>query len=107
VSGASATLDIQRTVDRSARPGALWDEGSDSSPAEPGVVAVSPAELKQQRIDSLRRQLAQHYANLNKLEEEAARYGTRTSAPLKLQNDIAELETTVAEIEEKLTKLEG
>jgi outer membrane protein assembly factor BamB len=105
VSGAAATLDIQRTVDRSARPGALWDEGSDSSPAEPGVVAVSPAELKQQRIESLRRQLARHYANLNKLQEQAAIFGAG-QAPLELQNGIEIEESAIAEIEDKLSELQ-
>ena len=63
---------------------------------------------KQQRdqaIYSLKRQIVRHTGNLNKLLEEAATYGSRTSAPLKLQNQIEEIETTIAGLQVKLEKL--
>jgi hypothetical protein len=64
---------------------------------------------KQQReeiIYSLKRQLVRYTRNLNKLQEDAAMYGSLSSAPLKLQNEIDEIETTMAELQEKLDALE-
>jgi hypothetical protein len=64
---------------------------------------------KQQReemIYSLKRQLVRYTGNLNKLQEDAAMYGSLSSAPLKLQNEIEEIETTIAELQEKLKTLE-
>ena len=48
---------------------------------------------KQQReemVYSLKRQLVLNTRNLNKLQEDAATYGSLSSAPLKLQNEISE-----------------
>lgn len=58
-------------------------------------------------IDSLRRQLARHHANLNKLREDAAIYGAG-DVPLRLQNQIEVEQHRIAEIEAELrsTKME-
>ncbi len=62
--------------------------------------------IRDEQISSLKRQLFKQTKALNKLLEEAASYGTRGSAPLKLQNDIEELEAAIAELKEQLAELE-
>lgn len=64
---------------------------------------------KQQResmIYSLKRQILRYSSNLNKLQEEAASYGSLSSAPLKLQNEIEEIENTIADLQGKLDAVE-
>ncbi len=100
---AVTTLNIQHMVNRPAGGGTLWNEGSSSTP-EVETTAVSAVQLKQQRLESLHQQLAQHYANLNKLQEQAASYGAG-QAPLYLQNQIEREQNAVAEINEELHKL--
>jgi hypothetical protein len=76
---------------------------------EPDVsidTAVLDKKRRDQDIQSLKLQLLTYTGNLNKLLEEAATYGSRSSAPLKLQNEIDKAETTVMELEEKLAALE-
>lgn len=67
---------------------------------------VLDKKLRDKNIQSLKLLLLKHTGNLNKLLEEAATYGSRSSAPLKLQNDIDQFETTIMELEEKLAALE-
>lgn len=65
---------------------------------------------KQQRdqmVYSLKRQILRYTGNLNKLQEDVAMYGSLSSAPLKLQNEIDEIERTIAELQEKLDRLEA
>lgn len=57
-------------------------------------------------IYSLKVQQVSQSGNLNKLLEGAADYGGRSSAPLKLQNDIEEVETELEMLEAKLVRLE-
>jgi hypothetical protein len=64
------------------------------------------AEYRQVQMTGLKRQLIEQTRNLNRLLEEAAAYGSRTSAPLKLQNDIEKIETDITELQEKLAALE-
>lgn len=90
-------VNIQRTVSRPAGEEALWAESGSSTPA-----ADSLAELNRQRLDSLRRRLARHHANLAKLQEQAAQYGTG-QAPLYLQNQIESEQNAIAGLEEELT----
>ncbi len=64
---------------------------------------------KQQReemIYSLKRQLVLNTRNLNRLQEDAASYGSLSSAPLKLQNEIEEIKKSIAELQAKLDALE-
>jgi hypothetical protein len=58
------------------------------------------------QIAGVKQQLINQTKNQNKLLIEASRYGSLTSAPLKLQNDIEDIETYIAELEEKLKRLE-
>ncbi|MBN1219384.1 MAG: PQQ-binding-like beta-propeller repeat protein [Anaerolineae bacterium] len=85
--------------------GRLWDEStpSDSSEDIDGA-PVSQEELVRQRIESLRRQLAQHYRNLNKYEEQAAKWAGE--APVHLQNQIEDEQQAITDIEEQLGELE-
>jgi prefoldin subunit 5 len=61
---------------------------------------------REQMIYSLKRQLVRYTGNLNKLMEDAAMYGSLSSAPLKLQNEIEEIEQMIADLQAKLTLLE-
>ena len=61
---------------------------------------------QEQMIYSLKRQLVRYTGNLNKLMEDAATYGSLSSAPLKLQNEIEEIEQTIADLQAKLNLLE-
>ncbi|RME69877.1 MAG: hypothetical protein D6784_17650 [Chloroflexi bacterium] len=70
------------------------------------TVEALDQQQKEQLILSLKKQIVQHTGNLNKLKEEAATYGSPSSAPLKLQNDIDAIETALAELEEELSLLE-
>jgi hypothetical protein len=63
-------------------------------------------EIREVETSGLKRRLIQETRNLNMMLEEAATYGSRTSAPLKLQNDIEQKETTIAEIKEQLADRE-
>jgi hypothetical protein len=44
---------------------------------------------------------------LNKLLEQAATYGSRTNAPLNLQNELDSIEATIAELRDQLAELEA
>ncbi len=101
----TATVNIQQTVNRAAGQSSLWDEGSGSRPPRSDSVVLSTAQLKQQRIESLRRQLAQQEANRGKLLEQAAIYGGKEMAPLELQNRLEIIETSIADINAELKKL--
>jgi tetratricopeptide (TPR) repeat protein len=102
--GQSINLNIQHTgpgeqsLKVSEPPG--WDD-SDSDVADSSDV-VSQRQLE---VDSLCRQLAQHHSNLNKLKEDATIYGAG-EVPLRLQNQIEAEQQAIAEIEERLNKLE-
>lgn len=61
---------------------------------------------REQMVYSLKRQLVRYTGNLNKLMEDAAMYGSISSAPLKLQNEIEEIEKMIADLQAKLTLLE-
>ncbi len=61
---------------------------------------------REQMVYSLKRQLVRYTGNLNKLMEDAATYGSLSSAPLKLQNEIEEIEQMIADLQAKLTLLE-
>jgi hypothetical protein len=57
-----------------------------------------------EQIASLRRQLAQHHSNLNKLREQAALYGAGET-PLHLLNKIEAEEIEIQRLEEQLSEL--
>jgi hypothetical protein len=84
----------------------------ESKEVETGELSLDSAiesldkQQREQMIYSLKRQLVTYTKNLNKLHEEAASYGSLSSAPLKLQNEIEEIENTVAELQQKLNILE-
>jgi len=61
---------------------------------------------QEQMVYSLKRQILRYSSNLNKLQEDAATYGSLSSAPLKLQNEIEEIERTIAGLQKKLNTLE-
>lgn len=61
---------------------------------------------REQMVYSLKRQLVRYTGNLNKLMEDAAMYGSLSSAPLKLQNEIEEIEQMIADLQAKLAVLE-
>lgn len=61
---------------------------------------------REQMVYSLKRQILRYSSNLNKLQEDAATYGSLSSAPLKLQNEIEEIEQTIADLQVKLNTLE-
>ncbi len=63
-------------------------------------------ELRKIQIDGIKLQLIDQAKNLNKLREQAATYGSLSSAPLNVQNEIERMETHIAELQEKLGKLE-
>jgi hypothetical protein len=58
----------------------------------------------QDGIQSLRRQLRQHVANLNKLKEDAAIYGAG-EIPLRLQNQIEAEQLAIKKLEAKILAL--
>jgi outer membrane protein assembly factor BamB len=103
--GSTVILDPQTGPGLAVQPetelGSLWDESSAGSSEEVDSGVVSQAELRQQEINSLRRQLAQHHSNLNKLQEDAALYGAG-EVPLRLQNQIEAEQKAIAEIEARL-----
>jgi hypothetical protein len=78
-----------------------------SIPTKPPVEETESLdqEYREMQTSSLKRRLIQETRNLNVMLEEAATYGNRTSAPLKLQNDIEQIEATIAEIKEQLAEL--
>ncbi|MBI1879835.1 MAG: hypothetical protein HYR94_16705 [Chloroflexi bacterium] len=85
------------------------EHGVFSIPTAPSVDATESSldqEYRDVQTASLKRRLIQETKNLNVMLEEAATYGSRTSAPLKLQNDIEQVEATIAEIREQLAELE-
>ncbi|NJN93993.1 MAG: hypothetical protein HC875_07795 [Anaerolineales bacterium] len=59
------------------------------------------------QIAGIKRQLIDQTRNLNKLLEQAATYGSRTNAPLNLQNELDSIETTIAELRDQLAELEA
>ena len=58
------------------------------------------------QVSGIKRQLIDQTRNLNKLLEQAATYGSRTNAPLNLQNEIENIETAIAELKDELAALE-
>lgn len=98
--GAEGLRNLEAPV---ADRGSLWSDAGASSSM--GDAPISPEQLKQQRIESLRRQLVKHYSNLNLLEEQAANYPAG-QAPLNIQNDINNTQEKIDEIEETLEALE-
>jgi hypothetical protein len=78
-----------------------------SIPTKPPVEETESLdkEYREMQTSSLKRRLIQETRNLNVMLEEAVTYGNRTSAPLKLQNDIEQIEATIAEIKEQLAEL--
>ncbi len=85
------------------------DSKDKEGPAELSLDNAIASLDKQQRdemIYSIKRQLLRYIGNLNKLQEDAAMYGSLSSTPLKLQNEIEEIEITITELEEKLEVLE-
>jgi len=86
--------------------GDKWDVGSSSSSTGPlGEAPVSPEQLKQQRIESLRKQLAKHYRYLNYEEEQAADFPAG-QVPVEKQIKIDDLRQKIDDIEDKLEELE-
>lgn len=79
-----------------------------SIPPKPPVEAGEglDQEYRDVQISGIKRQLIDQTRNLNKLLEEAASYGSRTSAPLKLQNEIESIEMNIEELKEQLAELE-
>jgi predicted nucleic acid-binding Zn-ribbon protein len=58
------------------------------------------------QVSGIKRQLIDQTRNLNKLLEQAASYGSRTNAPLNLQNEIENIETAIAALKDELAALE-
>ena len=58
------------------------------------------------QVSGIKRQLIDQTRNLNKLLEQAATYGSRTNAPLNLQNEIENIETAIAALKDELAALE-
>jgi hypothetical protein len=77
---------------------------SPSAPAESS--GALDQEYREVQISGIKRQLIEQTRNLNKLQEEAATYGSLSSAPLKLQNEIERIELTLAELKEQLAELQ-
>ncbi len=74
-------------------------------PAAEGAETLD-REYRQVQIAGLKRQLIDQTKNLNKLQEQAAVYGSLGNAPLNLQNEIEALETVLEELKEQLAELE-
>jgi outer membrane protein assembly factor BamB len=87
--------------------GALWHAGATPTTSSDAFseAPISPDQLLQQRIESLRRQLVKQYANLNLLEEQAANFPAG-QAPVHIQNDIQNTQQRIDEIEELLEELQ-
>jgi hypothetical protein len=80
-----------------------------TKPAEAGLGQAIESLDKQQReqmILSLKKQIFTYTGNLNKLMEEAASYGGLSSAPLKMQNEVEEMQLTLANLQEQLAVVE-
>lgn len=77
----------------------------------PKPAAGTGERLDQEYLDvqvaGIKRQLIDQTRNLNKLLEQAATYGSRTNAPLNLQNDLDSIEATIAELRDQLAELEA
>lgn len=58
-------------------------------------------QLSEDGIDALKRNLAQHYSNLQKLEEQAAIYGAGEH-PLRLLNQIEREQKIIVELEDRV-----
>jgi hypothetical protein len=92
-----------------ARVSQKLDSKDQDQPVELSLENAIESLDKQQReqmIYSLKRQILRYSGNLSKLQEDAATYGSLSSAPLKLQNEIEEIEQTIADLQEKLDALE-
>ncbi len=78
-------------------------------PSKPPAEATEglDQEYREVQISGLKRQLIDQTRNLNKLLEQAATYGSRTNAPLNLQNEIESIEVALNELKEQLAELEG
>ncbi|MBE7470251.1 MAG: hypothetical protein DPW09_13250 [Anaerolineae bacterium] len=64
-------------------------------------------EYRDVQVAGIKRQLIDQTRNLNKLLEQAATYGSRTNAPLNLQNELDSIEATIAELRDQLAELEA
>ncbi len=102
--GRQAVHDNFRTLLTPSIPATLYQESTRVTHNQPDSL---DKEYRNEQIGGIKRQLIDQTKNLNRLLEEASTYGTRTSAPLKLQNDIEKLETHIAELKEELTELEA
>ena len=91
---------FQRGFERLLRDLQMGDE------APPKLPSRFTEPIKDDTPQSLRRQLARHCSNLNKLQEDAAIYGAG-EVPLHLQNQIEDEKRKIAEIEAELAELEG
>jgi hypothetical protein len=82
------------------------EKGETDEPSLDNAIEELDKQRREQMVYSLKRQLVRYAGNLNKLREDAATYGSLSSAPLKLQNEIEEIENTIAELQDKLEALE-
>jgi hypothetical protein len=70
------------------------------------AIASQNKQLRDETIYGYKKLLLDKTKSLNKLLEKAARYGSRSSAPLEVQNEVEDLENEIADLEEKLAALE-
>jgi tetratricopeptide (TPR) repeat protein len=101
--GAAGLRNLQAPI---ADRGSIWSEGTNPTATGPLEAPITPEQLKRQRIDSLRRQLAKHYSVLNILEEQSADYPAG-QAPVELQVRINNTQEKIDEIETTLEELES
>jgi hypothetical protein len=74
-------------------------------PAQTGGEGLDQ-EYRDVQISGIKRQLIDQTRNLNKLLEQAASYGSRSSAPLSLQNELESIEAVIDELKEQLAELD-
>jgi tetratricopeptide (TPR) repeat protein len=108
--GNNVTLNTQARLEARPEPeaelGSLWEESDTGSTEEPDSGVVFQTELELQEVESLKRRLARHHANLNKLQEQASLFGAGRT-PLDLLNQIEAEEQAIVEVEERLQELKG
>lgn len=84
----------------------LGRESKDSVVQEQaGKIEEGLAEIAKQHKAALKRQLLLQQRNLGQKQEELATYGTPGAAPLKLQNDVIQIEMILEQLREQLEKL--
>jgi hypothetical protein len=76
-----------------------------SQPPEGAGVGLDQ-EYRDVQISGLKRQLIDQTRNLNKLLEQAATFGSRSNAPLNLQNELENIEEAINELKLQLAELE-